>query len=134
MLKQDVIRHYGVTPEKLLVIYGSIDTDAFHPGLREPHRVELRKKLGIPKSARVAIYVGSGFERKGVLGFLLSVAKVDGLRGIVVGRDKHSFRLILFARQQHLWSWPPCTVNYFSGGKHGMLVASPCAGLAVARR
>ena len=97
MVKADVIRHYGVAPEKLHVIYGSIDTDAFHPDLRELHRIELRKQLGIPKSARVAIYVGSGFERKGVLGFLLSVAKVDGLRGIVVGRDKHVFQYQAFA-------------------------------------
>lgn len=97
MVKQDVIRHYGVAPEKLHVIYGSIDTEAFHPRLRDEHRQALRKKLRIPMKAPIAIYVGSGFERKGVLGFLLSVAKVNGLGAIVVGRDKHMFQYQAFA-------------------------------------
>ena len=97
MVKIDVIRHYGVAPEKLHVIYGSIDTDSFHPDLRESHRHDLREQLRIPQSAPVAIYVGSGFERKGVLGLLLSIAKVDGLHGIVVGRDKHMSQYQAFA-------------------------------------
>ena len=88
MVKADVIRHYGVAPEKLHVIYGSIDTETFHPGLRALHRAELRQQLRLPQDAPVAIYVGSGFERKGVPGFLSSIVKVDGLYGIVVGRDK----------------------------------------------
>ncbi len=92
MVKQDVLRHYDIAPEKLHVIYGSVDTEAFHPRLRDEHRLALRKQLNIPADAPVAIYVGSGFERKGVAGFLYSVAKVRDLRGIVVGRDKRMAR------------------------------------------
>ena len=88
MVKQDVMRHYEIAPEKLHVIYGSVDTDFFHPRLRDEHRLTLRNHIGIDAGARVAIYVGSGFERKGVSAFLRSVAKVTGLHGIVVGRDK----------------------------------------------
>ena len=88
MVKQDVLRHYDIAPEKLHVIYGSIDTETFHPKLRDEHRLALREKLKIPVNTPVAIFVGSGFERKGVAGFLASIAKVAGLYGIVVGRDK----------------------------------------------
>ena len=88
MVKQDVLRHYHIAPEKLHVIYGSIDTEMFHPRLRDQHRHDLRKQLGIAVDVPVAIYVGSGFERKGVAGFLTSVARVPGLNAIVVGRDK----------------------------------------------
>ncbi|MEQ1517907.1 MAG: glycosyltransferase family 4 protein [Usitatibacteraceae bacterium] len=97
MVKRDVLRHYDVAPEKLHVIYGSIDTDAFHPRLRDEHRRTLRKQLKIPQKAPIAIYVGSGFERKGVLGFLLAMAKVEGMGGIVVGRDKNMFQYQAFA-------------------------------------
>ena len=97
MVKQDVLRHYDIAPEKLQVIYGSVDTEAFHPRLRDEHRLTLRKQLGIAPSAPVAIYVGSGFERKGVTGFLMSVAKVPDLHVIVVGRDKHMAKYQSFA-------------------------------------
>ena len=97
MVKQDVLRHYDIAPEKLHVIYGGIDTEAFHPRLRDEHRLALRKQLGISPSAPVAIHVGSGFERKGVTGFLMAAAKVPGLHAIVVGRDKHMARYQAFA-------------------------------------
>ena len=97
MVKADVLRHYDIAPEKLHVIYGSIDTEAFHPRLRDEHRLALRTQLGIPSNASVAIYVGSGFERKGVTGFLMSAAKVPDLHAIVVGRDKHMAKYQSFA-------------------------------------
>ena len=97
MVKQDVLRHYDIAPEKLHVIYGSIDTEAFHPRLRDEHRLVLRKQLNISPNAPVAIFVGSGFERKGVAAFLTSVAKVKGLNAIVVGRDKRLAHYRAFA-------------------------------------
>ena len=97
MVKQDVLRHYDIAPEKLHVIYGSIDAETFHPRLRDEHRQTLRKQLKIPQDAPIAIYVGSGFERKGVIGFLLSVAEVEGLGAIIVGRDKRMFHYQAFA-------------------------------------
>ena len=97
MVKQDVLQHYDIAPENLHVIYGSIDTETFHPRLRDQHRFTLRKQLNIPPGAAVAIYVGSGFERKGVRQFLKSVAMVPGLYAMVVGRDKHVAKYQAFA-------------------------------------
>ena len=92
MVKHNIVQHYDVAEDRLHVIYGSIDCTTFHPGLRDEHRTSLRKLHGIPDSARVALFVGSGFERKGVAGFLATVARVDGLFGLVVGHDKHIAR------------------------------------------
>lgn len=89
MVKQNIIRHFGVEAGKLHVIYGDIDNERFHPGLRDEHRVPLRNALNIPADVPVAIFVGSGFERKGVSGFLATLARVTGLYGLVVGHDKH---------------------------------------------
>lgn len=89
MVKRNVMQHYGVAENKLHVIYGDIDSEKFHPGLRDEHRASMRKQLNIPDDAPVAIFVGSGFERKGAAAFLATVAKVKGLYGLVVGHDKH---------------------------------------------
>ncbi|MEO8102762.1 MAG: glycosyltransferase family 4 protein [Betaproteobacteria bacterium] len=88
MVKQNVMHHYGLAADRLHVIYGDIDSNQFHPMLRDLHRTTLRKSLNIPADAPVAIFVGSGFERKGATGFLETVARVRGLHGLIVGHDK----------------------------------------------
>jgi UDP-glucose:(heptosyl)LPS alpha-1,3-glucosyltransferase len=107
MVKADILRHFDIDPAKLRVILSGVDTTVFHPGLRELHRAETRKTLRIPKSAPVALFVGSGFERKGLIGFLMGLADQSGhsrltresVRGIVVGHDKHMTRFQSFADQ-----------------------------------
>lgn len=107
MVKADISRHFDIDPAKLRVILSGVDTTVFHPGLRELHRAETRKSLRIPKAAPVAVFVGSGFERKGLIGFLMGLADQSGharltresVRGIVVGHDKHMTRFQSFADQ-----------------------------------
>lgn len=89
MVRREIASRFGVSAERLKVIYGAIDCDYFHPRLRDEHRAAIRMRLGIPASAPVALFVGSGFERKGVAGFLDIVARIGGLHGIIVGHDKH---------------------------------------------
>ncbi|HEX4857720.1 MAG TPA: glycosyltransferase family 4 protein [Usitatibacteraceae bacterium] len=88
MVKRNVVGHYGVAADKCHVIYGAIDCEHFHPGLCAAHRGAQRAAHGIPADAPLAIFVGSGFERKGAAAFLEVIAAVDGLHGVVVGADK----------------------------------------------
>ena len=107
MVKADIQRHFDIDAAKLRVILSGVDSTVFHPGLREIHRAETRKALRIPKAAPVALFVGSGFERKGLIGFLMGLADQEGhgpltresVRGIVVGHDKHLVRFQSFADQ-----------------------------------
>jgi UDP-glucose:(heptosyl)LPS alpha-1,3-glucosyltransferase len=107
MVKSDISRHFDIDPAKLRVILSGVDTTVFYPALRELHRAETRKTLRIPKAAPVALFVGSGFERKGLIGFLMGLADQSGhsrltresVRGIVVGHDKHMTRFQSFADQ-----------------------------------
>jgi UDP-glucose:(heptosyl)LPS alpha-1,3-glucosyltransferase len=107
MVKADILRHFDIDPAKLRVILSGVDTTVFHAGLRELHRAQTRKSLRIPKAAPVALFVGSGFERKGLIGFLMGLANQSGharltresVRGIVVGHDKHLTRFQSFADQ-----------------------------------
>lgn len=89
MVRQEIAGRFSVPPDRLKVIYGAIDATHFHPGLRDAHRAAARAQLGIPSNAPVALFVGSGFERKGVAAFLAVLAKLGGLHGLIVGHDKH---------------------------------------------
>lgn len=107
MVKADILRHFDIDPAKLRVILSGVDTTVFHSGLRELYRTQTRKSLRIPKAAPVALFVGSGFERKGLIGFLMGLADQSGharltresVRGVVVGHDKHLTRFQSFADQ-----------------------------------
>jgi UDP-glucose:(heptosyl)LPS alpha-1,3-glucosyltransferase len=89
MVREEIRGRFGVPEAKLHVIYNGIDLKAFHPGLREAHRATVREKLGIAPDALVHLFVGAGFERKGVFRLLHALARSGrGAHLIVVGRDK----------------------------------------------
>ncbi len=68
-VRDEVIRHYGVDPARVRVIYNGLDRQRFHP-LEPGARAALRRRLGAPEDGEVVLFVGSGFERKG-LAYLL---------------------------------------------------------------
>ncbi|MCX7147712.1 MAG: glycosyltransferase family 4 protein, partial [Sulfuritalea sp.] len=91
MVKDDIARRFGVPDEKLQVICSGVDLDAFHPRLREEHGFALRQKIGVGETAPVILFVGSGYERKGLPTLLhaLSLMSRSDARLWVIGRDKH---------------------------------------------
>jgi len=68
-VQDEVIRHYDVDAACVRVIYNGLDWRRFHP-LGAGLRAALRRNLGGSKDGDVILFVGSGFERKG-LAFLL---------------------------------------------------------------
>ncbi|HID21078.1 MAG TPA: glycosyltransferase family 1 protein [Planctomycetaceae bacterium] len=87
MVMHDILEHFSIEPAKLRVVYTGVDTTRFHPRLRM-HRAPLRAEWGIPDEAPVFLFVGSGFELKGLRTALAALAAVEGCYLIVVGRDK----------------------------------------------
>ena len=61
----EIIRLYGVDPARVRVIYNGLDRRRFHPLDPAPPR-PLRQRLGAPDNSAVMLFVGSGFERKGL--------------------------------------------------------------------
>jgi UDP-glucose:(heptosyl)LPS alpha-1,3-glucosyltransferase len=94
MVRDEIRAHFGTPEAKLHVIYNGVDLEAFHPRLREAHRSALRRKLRIPDQALVHLFVGAGFERKGVFrlieAFVLSRQRDAHL--VIVGQDKKQTR------------------------------------------
>ena len=90
LVRDDIATRFGTSADKLHVIYNGVDLDAYHPRLREQHRQATRQSLGIAADAPLLLYVGSGFERKGVPTLLPAIAAMqhrDALL-LVVGRDR----------------------------------------------
>lgn len=97
MVRGEIRARFSIPAEKLHVIYSGVDLDAFHPSLRA-HRAALRSRLGIADAAPVVLFVGSGFERKG-LGALLEAFASLGSEAhlLVVGADAALKRYAAFA-------------------------------------
>lgn len=90
MVADEICHFYGVHRSKLQVIYNGVDTAAFHPGLADEFRVATRAAAGISSDAPVLLFVGSGFERKGVPQLLRAAAgmKNQAAHIVIVGADR----------------------------------------------
>lgn len=90
MVKQEIINEFGVPADKIRVIYNAIDSQRFLPP-SEAERQALRAQHHVPLTATCLIYVGSGFERKGLEAAIRAIAPTDR-HLLVVGKDKDEKR------------------------------------------
>lgn len=98
MVRGEIRARFGTDPARLVLIRNAVDCAVFHPGLREELRDAVRQQLSIPRSAVVALHVGSGFERKGVRALLEAAARAPSKPwAIVVGKDKRTARYAALA-------------------------------------
>jgi len=92
MACDEIKQYFRLPDDKLPVIYSGVDTSVYHPDLKK-HRTEIRVRYDMPESATLFLFVGSGFERKGLPALLQAMAKLPGNAFLpVVGRDKHAQR------------------------------------------
>lgn len=92
MVRDEIRQYFDVPKNRLQVIYSGVDTTAYHPDLKQ-QRAEVRSRLGIPDAATLFLFVGSGFERKGMAALLEAMAALPAHAFLlVVGRDRHAGR------------------------------------------
>lgn len=91
MVKQEILAHFEIDAAKIHVIYNGIDTDKFRPPTPE-ERAQARNALGWAEDTPVMVFLGAGFERKGVHHLLHALALSENTRLMVVGGDKHLSR------------------------------------------
>ncbi len=90
LVRNDIRRLYAVPDEKLHVIYNGVDLDRFRPELAQEYRSATRRQHGITDDAPLFLFVGAGFERKGVAALLEALATAPAeIRLMIVGSDKH---------------------------------------------
>ncbi len=95
--KAEIESLYATAPERVSLIYNGVDLSRFHPDNRERLREDSRAALGIRGDAWVILFVGSGFERKGLGPLLLAVSRLEDARCrlVVAGRgDGRSYRAL----------------------------------------
>jgi UDP-glucose:(heptosyl)LPS alpha-1,3-glucosyltransferase len=99
MVRNEILGYFDISPDKLHVIYSGVDTDRFHPDCKK-HASEIRNSLGLSPDDRVFLFVGSGFERKGLKTVLQAISLLpDTARAMIIGEDKHRQRYEKYASE-----------------------------------
>ncbi len=118
MVRDEIKRHFGLPDDTLHVIYSGVDTTAYHPDLKR-ERAGVRASLGLDPEAPLFLFVGSGFERKGLAAALRALAALPAAQLLVIGRDRRAARyqalaqkLGLGARVQFLGALPDVRPYY----------------------
>ncbi len=97
----DELRHWYRLPDaRLTVIHSGVDSDAFHPGRMAAPRAATRQRLGVGDGELMLLFVGSGYERKGLDMLLRALRHLPAnVSLVVVGRDSHPRRWRHWARR-----------------------------------
>jgi UDP-glucose:(heptosyl)LPS alpha-1,3-glucosyltransferase len=92
LVRNQIIQYYKVHPEKIVVIYNSVNRKRFHPKVKHIHGNTMRNAYNIRKDELLLLFVGNDFRRKGLKILLEAVAllKRSGLKLMVVGSDDAS--------------------------------------------
>ena len=88
MVKKDILKHYNCPTENIVVVYNGVDLKRFHPDNK--NRQNIRKELGIPENSILILFVGSGFERKGLKHLLQATQylRSEDWRLVIMGKGK----------------------------------------------
>jgi UDP-glucose:(heptosyl)LPS alpha-1,3-glucosyltransferase len=94
MVKKQIMKYYGLNEERIEVVYNGVDLARFSPDNRQRWREQMRGRLSIPEETKVLLFVGSGFERKGLSTLLAALAVLKksrkdlfaDMRLVVVGK------------------------------------------------
>jgi UDP-glucose:(heptosyl)LPS alpha-1,3-glucosyltransferase len=88
LCRDEISRRFGPAPSGLSVIENGVDLARFHPELRGRIRGEARQALGLAPGDFAILFVGSGFERKGLDVLIRGLAALGAPRARVVVAGK----------------------------------------------
>ena len=90
LVKTNIAGNYGVTLSDIEVIYNGVDINKFHPANKNKYRIEIRQKYGLKDSDFVVLFMGSGFERKGVGYLIKAVGSIsEPVSVLIVGKGSN---------------------------------------------
>ncbi len=91
MVRRDVMRRYDVPQDAIEVIYNGVDLERFSPCHRSGPGARIRREAGFTPEHVVFVFLGTGFERKGVDLVLAAFSKISEAvpqaRVFIAGRD-----------------------------------------------
>ncbi len=86
LVRRQMIRCYPATADRIRVVHNGVVLPARSPEETRRARAEIRTRLGLDESTRLALFIGHDFYRKGLESAIRSVARANG-RG--AERDWH---------------------------------------------
>ncbi len=98
LVRDEILARFAIDAARLHVIYNGVDLERFDPQLRDQHRLAMRAQYQVGADHAVLLFVGSGFERKGLNDAMQAVARDTQVTLMVVGSDKHQRRYTARAR------------------------------------
>lgn len=141
MVADEFQRFYGVDRSGLQVIYNGVDTEVFHPRLAEEFRRSVRAANGVPDDAPLLLFVGSGFERKGVPQLLRATKRMrrTDARIVIIGADRklksmQKLSELLGLTRRVLFTGPLKDVRPWYGAADGFVLPTlydPCPNAAL---
>jgi UDP-glucose:(heptosyl)LPS alpha-1,3-glucosyltransferase len=86
--REEIGRWYGVGGSRVAVVYNGVDLERFHPRNRSAHRARALAEVDVAPDGFVLLFVGSGFERKGLASAVAALADLGdpSSRLLVVGK------------------------------------------------
>ncbi|OGW60011.1 MAG: hypothetical protein A2V83_07860 [Nitrospirae bacterium RBG_16_64_22] len=81
LVSKEISRYYGTPSGRIVVLPNGVDLDRFHPELRLRWRSGVRRDWGIGDDVPVFLFLGSGFERKGLTPLIEALGRSAGREG-----------------------------------------------------
>jgi len=96
LMKADTIKRFGISSDKIEVVYPALDVEVFYP--KPQLRAELRKRFGFPDKVIVALVTSGNFRKRGLDLFSEAIDKLpEQIKQMasfrVVGKDNPSSNL-----------------------------------------
>jgi UDP-glucose:(heptosyl)LPS alpha-1,3-glucosyltransferase len=89
LVRDDLMREFGLTENKVVTLYNGVDLERFRPSRDDSERRHLHESLSVESQAPIVAFVGNGFGRKGLRFLIGAWPKVEhGAHLIVVGADR----------------------------------------------
>ena len=114
LVKKNVIENYAVPPSDIEVIYNGVDLEKFHPDNKIKYRSGTREQHGLSESDFVVLFVGSGFERKGVKYLIQAVeALSEPVSVLIVGKGPEEKFNNIKRRQKIVFCGPRADIEKY---------------------
>ncbi len=100
MVKKEIINEYRIDPKKIEVIYNGVEIESFD---EKKAKEKIAKQFNLDISKKIILFVGSGFERKGVKKFLEICSHIKTpFYAFIVGKDKNMKKYQTLAKKMNL--------------------------------
>jgi len=89
LMKSQIIKHYKVDPQKIVVIYNAVNTSRFHPGVKDGYGASIRNKYYIKQNDLVLLFVSNNFKLKRLQTILEAISLLNKreIKLLVIGND-----------------------------------------------